>query len=185
MKKKILIVPGSMRKNSFNKRLALLGQELLGDRAETEVLEYGDIPFMNQDLEGDLPSVLTDIRQTVLGCDGIWIFTPEYNGSIPGVLKNLLDWLSRDYGEGSPVKGKPVTASGAGGRRATRKVRDQLNTLFMMMQMRAMEAPQTGIALDAEAFSTDCMTLTPEQQAELAAQADAFLAFIKETPVTR
>ena len=92
--KRILMIVGSMRKESFNKKLALLAKELISDRAEVSFLEYKDIPPMNQDIEYPAPEEIERVRREVKSADGIWFMTAEYNYSYPGVLKNLLDWLS-------------------------------------------------------------------------------------------
>ena len=93
--KKVLLIVGSLRKESFNLQLAKLAEEMLKDKARVSILQYADLPFMNQDIEFPTPESVARVRQEVLAADGIWIFSPEYNYQIPGVLKNLLDWLSR------------------------------------------------------------------------------------------
>ena len=90
---------------------------MLKGQAEVSYLHYADLPFINQDIEFPAPESVVRVRQAVQEADGIWIFSPEYNYQIPGVLKNLLDWLSRplapnDWERGSAVKGKSVTISG-------------------------------------------------------------------------
>ena len=104
--KKVLLIVGSLRKESFNLQLAKLAAEMLKDKVQVSILHYADLPFMNQDIEFPTPESVARVRQEVLAADGIWIFSPEYNYQIPGVLKNLLDWLSRplvpnDWARGS------------------------------------------------------------------------------------
>ena len=89
--KKVLMIVGSMRKKSFNRQLAAIAAELLRGKAEVSFLEYADIPYMNQDIEFPVPEEIARVREEVSRADGIWIITPEYNYSYPGVLKNLLD----------------------------------------------------------------------------------------------
>ena len=91
--KKVLLIVGSLRKESFNLQLAKLAEEMLKDKVQVSILYYADLPFMNQDIEFPTPESVVRVRQEVLAADGIWIFSPEYNYQIPGVLKNLLDWL--------------------------------------------------------------------------------------------
>ena len=119
--KKVLMIVGSLRKDSFNLQLAKVAEKILKGQAEVRYLHYADMPFMNQDMEFPTPESIARVRQEVLAADGIWIFSPEYNYQFPGVLKNLLDWLSRplvpnDWERGSAMKGKPVTISGVAGR---------------------------------------------------------------------
>jgi NAD(P)H-dependent FMN reductase len=124
------------------------------------------------------------IRQEILKADGIWIFTPEYNQSYPGLLKNLFDWLSRpmdisNFTNPTAVQGKKVTASGVGGRNKTKSCREKLNELLEYIKMDVMKEPQAGIALGMEAWVKGEFHLTEEQLNELKIQAEKFVEFIK------
>ena len=103
--------------------------------------------------------------------------------SIPGVLKNLLDWLSRplspnDWERGSAVKGKPVTISGVAGRSGAAGVRKHLSALLEVISMKLIGGMGTGISADAEAFATGRLNLSEENHAALQAQAELFLSQI-------
>ena len=177
---KILMIVGSMRKRSFNRQMAGEIEKMIGERAEVKYLEYADLPYMNQDIEFPTPEVVARVRGEVQAADGIWICTPEYNFNIPGVLKNLLDWLSRplvenDWNSGSAAGGKTVTISGAGGKNATKNVRASLAGLLEFMQMKVICGEWNGIALDGSAFATDEANFSEENLAALKAQVDAFL----------
>ena len=89
--KKVLMIVGSLRKHSFNLQLAQEIQRMLEGRVQVSFLEYGDIPFMNQDIEFPVPESIARVRQAVQEVDGIWIVSPEYNYQIPGVLKTC--WI--------------------------------------------------------------------------------------------
>lgn len=105
--KKIAIIVGSLRKESWNRKIA---KELIGLAPSTlkmEFVEIGDLPLYNEDLETDTPpSSWTDFRSAISSSDGILFFTPEYNRGIPGALKNAIDVGSRPYGK-SAWQGKP------------------------------------------------------------------------------
>lgn len=179
--KKVLMIVGSLRKNSFNHQLALQVKEMLGEKTEVTFLEFADLPFMNQDIEFPPPETVARVRRAAQEADGIWIVSPEYNYQIPGVLKNLLDWLSRplipnDPQRVSAVKGKPVTISSAAGKSAGAGVRKNLSGLLEIMSMKVIGGMGTGIALDGEAFQTDKLTLSEKSEAELNAQIEQFLA---------
>lgn len=183
--KTILFIVGSMRKTSFNKELAEETKKIIGDRAQVSFLNYSDIPYMNQDLEKDLPESIVKVKECVGESDALWIFTPEYNGMIPGVLKNLLDWLSRsyvpgDFSSGTPVKGKPVTFTGAGGANMTKSSREQLGILLKRIGMKVMDDPSYGFRVPPESMQSDHWELTQEDINDLKDQADAFLKFIEE-----
>ena len=178
--KKVLMIVGSLRKNSFNHQLAKQVEAMLSGSAEVCFLSYGDLPFMNQDMEFPAPESVARVRQAVQEADGIWIFSPEYNYQIPGVLKNLLDWLSRplvpnDWERGSAVKGKPVTISGVAGKSAAAGVRRNLSALMQAMSMKLIGGQGSGVSLDAEAFRSGVLKLTEENLAAMRAQMEEFL----------
>ena len=187
--KQILFIIGSLRKNSFNRQLAKIAEDLLKDRFEISYLDFKDIPYMNQDWESQQTTdngqqSVFRVRQEILKADGIWIFTPEYNQSYPGLLKNLFDWLSRpmdtsNFANPTAVQGKKVTASGAGGRNKTKSCREKLNELLEYIKMDVMKEPQAGIALGIEAWVKGEFHLTEEQLNELKIQAEKFAEFIK------
>ena len=180
--KRIVIIVGSLRERSFNRQLAEEAAALLAGRAEVETLEYRDLPYMNQDLEFPPPAAVERVRASVAAADGIWIFTPEYNYSYPGVLKNLLDWLSRPVVAGdratAVTRGKRLALSSAAGSSAGAGARAKLAELAAALQMDLMGEPQVGVRLDRRAFETDVLALTDEARSELAAEADAFLAYL-------
>ena len=183
--KKILFIIGSLRKESFNKKLAKEVEEMLDGRATVEYLDYSDVPLMNQDIEFPAPEAVKRVREKVAEADALWIVTPEYNYSYPGHLKNLIDWLSRPLVAGDrqtplAINGKKVALSGAGGGVATAKCRERLIELLTVPFIRAdvMAEPQTGIQLNMEAWTEGRMVLTDAQKENLSLQADAFLDYI-------
>ena len=179
--KNILIIVGSLRKQSFNRQLAQQIETILGDRANVTYLEYGDLPYMNQDIEFPSPESVARVRSAVQAADGIWICTPEYNYNIPGVLKNLLDWLSRpleanNWKLGSAVKGKHVTIPGVAGKSAAAGVRKSLKSLLEIMSMNVVAGEGTGISFDASAFQTGVLSIPAAAQNALEEQAEQFLS---------
>ena len=181
--KNIVFIVGSLRKQSFNRQLAALAEKMLSDQFNIQYLEFEDVPLMNQDLEASVPAPVARVRKEILAADGIWIFTPEYNFSYPGLLKNLLDWLSRpmdmsNFTNPSAVVGKKVTVSGAGGANKTASCRAKLNELLEFIKMQVMTEAQTGIALGVEAWTKGEFNLTDEQVAQLKVQAEKFAAFV-------
>lgn len=92
---KIVAIVGSNRKESYNKKLTLFMQKRYKDQVDIELLPIEKLPMYNQDDELTPPEIVTEIKNKVLQSDGILIATPEYNHSIPGFLKNALDWFSR------------------------------------------------------------------------------------------
>jgi len=109
---KVLAFAGSLRRGSYN-RLLLEEAARLADGAEIEVYDrLGEIPPYNEDLEADPPEPVLDLRRRIAEADGLLFATPEYNGSVSGVLKNAVDWASRPKGE-AVLLNKPAAVIGA------------------------------------------------------------------------
>lgn len=183
--KKILFVIGSLRKQSFNRELSEMVKGMLQSKAEVTELDYFQVPFINQDDEYPAPQAVTDARKAIAEADGVWIFSPEYNYSYPGHVKNLIDWLSRpvdpaDRNAPTVLAGKKFTLTGAGGKAATAGCRKLLTTLLTVLKADVMTEEQTGITLNTEAWTEGRMILTEEQKAQLAKQAELFLEFIEK-----
>jgi len=100
MKKKIAILVGSLRKESFNRKIANALIQLASASLDMKIIEIGQLPLYNQDGdEGNPPAAWTEFRNTMKDFDGILFITPEYNRSVPAVLKNAIDVGSRPYGK--------------------------------------------------------------------------------------
>lgn len=180
--KKILFILGSKRAQSFNRQVAEHVAAGLNGRAEVEWLDYGSLPFINQDEEFPTPPEVARVREAVMAADGLWVFTPEYNYSYPAIVKNLFDWLSRpvnpgDYATPTAIAAKRVAITGIGGKAKTQGCREKLCELLNFIGASPME--QTlGLQAAAEAWQSNIVTLDDGQKQELAQQQEAFLAFI-------
>ncbi|WP_100615638.1 NADPH-dependent FMN reductase [Confluentibacter citreus] len=105
--KKISVLVGSLREDSFNKKIATEVMKLASPNLELEILEIGQLIYYNEDLDqGNPPQEWVQFRKKIKNSDGFLFFTPEYNRGIPAVLKNAIDVASRPYGKNSWV-GKP------------------------------------------------------------------------------
>ncbi|MEH6373035.1 NAD(P)H-dependent oxidoreductase [Streptomyces sp. KLMMK] len=114
MSVRILALVGSLRAGSHNRQLAEAAVKLAPEGTEVEIYEgLADVPFYNEDLdaEGVVPEAAARLREAAASADAFLLFTPEYNGTIPAVLKNAIDWLSRPYGMGAIV-GKRIAVAG-------------------------------------------------------------------------
>lgn len=179
-KKKILAIVGSLREGSYNKQLALLVRELIGERAELEILDYQDVPFFNEDIETPVPDGVARVRASVESADGIWFFDPEYDHFFPGVLKNLLDWLSRAVpGKDPLLSKKPATVSGATiGMSGTLGSRNHLITLLNILDMQVMNRPRVAIPHIKDQLDENGKLRSTEIKDLLEKQVEAFLAFL-------
>ena len=181
--KRIAAIVGSMRENSYNRQLALAAKEIIGERAAFEIVEFSDVPYMNQDIEYPAPEPVRRVREQIKAADGVWIFTPEYNHSYPGVLKNLIDWLSRPVSkdERQVLSKKPIAISGASsGMGGTVTAQDLLVMLLSMLNTRVMNFPRLAIPnIAQQADELGKLTLTTSLP-YLQKQVDAFLKFLEE-----
>ena len=175
MKKKILMINGSLRKQSLNRQMAELTASFLEEKAEVSMLDYSRVPMMNPDIEFPVPEAVQ--------ADGVWIFFPEYNYSYPGILKNLLDWISRPTEKGAPrttaiYSSKPVTYSSVAGSSGGAKAFEKMYDLLKKIHMEIMSEPVIGIS-EPEVVEGKLM-LPQETKEQLKAQAEAFLRFIEK-----
>lgn len=106
------MIYGSLSSKSINKLLATAVAKLAPESSKIEMVGLHSLPFYNQDMESDFPESAKSLKSKIRSADGIIIVTPEYNRSIPGVLKNMIDWTSRPYGDNA-WDGRPVGVMGA------------------------------------------------------------------------
>ncbi|UGB39107.1 NADPH-dependent FMN reductase [Frateuria soli] len=109
---KVAVFVGSLRKDSFNRRLALAVEKLAPAELAFEHVAIGELPLYNQDMDGNYPAPWKAMKQQVQAADALLFVTPEYNRSVPGVLKNAIDIASRPYGTNA-FAGKPGGVIGA------------------------------------------------------------------------
>ena len=111
---RVLVLVGSLRAESVNRRLAKHLEANAPAGVTVEIVEgLADVPFYSEELDGEqIPAAAQALREKITGGDGVLAITPEYNGTMPAVLNNAIDWLSRPYGQGA-LTGKPFAAVGA------------------------------------------------------------------------
>lgn len=179
--KKLVFIVGSLRRDSFNRTLAEYAAQVIGDRAQVEILQYADVPFMNEDDEFPPPASVARVRAQVEAADGVWIFTPEYNYSYPACLKNVLDWLSRpsvpgDFDAAVSFTDVAVAISGAGGKAACANVRRQLVDLLNYVEANVVGGEGEGFVLPASAWETGVYDIPEWDKTRIALQAEDLLA---------
>lgn len=177
----IIAIAGSLRKDSLNLQLAKEAQKYLGGKVQMEILDYHEVPLFNQDIEYPAPEAVRTVRQKITEADGVWFFTPEYNHSFPGVLKNLIDWLSRPVSatEGQVLQGKLAAISGISlGASGTLIAQDHLVTLLSFLNMDIMNIPRLAIPNATQQTNTEGKLELTSSAPYLQKEADAFIAFI-------
>ena len=149
-KTSVLAIPGSLRKDSYNKALLHTAQRLAPSNIELIVYDRLDaVPVFNEDFEKPAPEGVAMLREAVASADGLLIATPEYNQSVPGVVKNMIDWLSRSEGRGG-LAGKPVAVIGAStGPWGTRIAQTHLRQMLLSTQALVLPHPTLFLG-DAE-----------------------------------
>ena len=173
----VLLIAGSLRKQSLNRQLAEQAAAVIGDRAHTELLEWADVPVFNQDIEFPAPQPVTRVRKTVKEADALWVVTPEYNHGVPGPLKNLVDWLSRptEDGDEGVIVGKTVTFSSVAGSSCGRYSLGAWLSTVDFLKLEVVPANFTGTSFDRAQFTSSVLKLSDAARAAVEGQADALL----------
>ncbi|HEY8562581.1 MAG TPA: NAD(P)H-dependent oxidoreductase [Pyrinomonadaceae bacterium] len=149
---KILGIAGSLRRESYNRSALRAAIELAPEDARIEPFELNEIPVFNQDDEYAPHPSVTEFKRRIREADGILIVTPEYNYSIPGVLKNAIDWSSRPYGDNA-WDGKPVAVMGASvGIFGTARAQYHLRQTFINLNVQTLNQPEVMIGSAHERF---------------------------------
>jgi chromate reductase, NAD(P)H dehydrogenase (quinone) len=175
---RILGLSGSLRRDSHNTRLLGGAEKLLAPG--TELVRFDrleEIPPFNEDDENETPAAVAELKAAIAAADAVLVATPEYNGSIPGVLKNALDWVSRPVAD-TPLRGKPAAVIGAstslfGAVWAQAETRKVLGTIGARVVDRELPVAQAEEALGddglpVERDAVDVLSATLDELIELA-----------------
>lgn len=157
---KILGIAGSLRRQSFNRSALRAAQKLVPQGATLDTFELDPLPLYNQDHDQSPPAAVTEFKRRIREADALLFVTPEYNYSVPGVLKNAIDCASRPYGD-SAWTGKPAAIMGAtAGTLGTARAQYHLRQMFVFLNVFALNQPEVMIPeaqkkFDAEGNLTD------------------------------
>lgn len=145
-------IAGSLRKGSYNKSALRAALKLVPKGSALDILDLEGIPGFNEDHEQSFPAQVREFKARVKSADALLIVTPEYNYSVPGVLKNAIDWASRPYGD-SAWNAKPVAIMGASvGTVGTARAQYHLRQMFVFLNMFPLNQPEVMIANASEKF---------------------------------
>ncbi|APV45240.1 NADPH-dependent FMN reductase [Dehalogenimonas formicexedens] len=161
---KVLGFAGSLRRGSFNRLLLRNAVELAPSGMEIKTFDLAPIPPFNQDLEHDPPAAVREFKSLIRAADAILFVTPEANYSVPGVMKNAIDWASRPYGDNA-FKEKPAAIMSAsissfGGARAQYHLRQ----IMVFLEMYPLNRPEVMVPLAAQAFDSDGRLIDPKSR---------------------
>lgn len=142
---KIIAISGSLRQASFNSGLLRAAQELAPDDMKIAIEDISEIPLYNADEQAmGFPASVQQLSEQVRVADGVLIATPEYNYSIPGGLKNAIDWVSR--ADNQPFNGKPIAIMGASmGNLGTARAQYHLRQIFVFLNGMVMNRPEVFV----------------------------------------
>ena len=164
-KHKVAVLVGSLRKESFNRKMSRALIAVAPPSLELSYVEIGDLPLYTADFEGDPPAAVRAFRASIAQRDALLFVTPEYNRSVPGLLKNAIDVGSRPYGksvwDGKPAAVVSVSTGAIGGFGANHHLRQS----FVFLDVPAMPTPEAYIGGAAKLFD-DEGTLTNESTRE-------------------
>src|SRR5215470_14937707 len=163
---RILGIAGSLRRESYNRAALREATKLLPEDTALDTFELNGIPGFNQDEEQNPPAKVVELKRRVGESDAVLIVTPEYNYSMPGILKNAIDWASRPYGD-SAWDGKPVAIMGASaGLQGTSRAQYHLRQCFVFLNMYSLNRPEVMVAGASQKFDADG-NLTDEKAKEM------------------
>ena len=170
---------GSLRRGSYNTALLLAAQDVLPANTKLEIVEYADVPLFNHDLErmSGFPEAVQEMRDQLARADALLFAAPEYNWSIPGVMKNAIDWASR--GPDSPMDGKPAAIMGAGGRLGTAYAQQHLRQILMHNDLRVVNRPGVMISRAAEHFDADLNLINDRYRQQIKRLLEALVAEVE------
>lgn len=174
----IAVLVGSLRKGSYNRQLAHALEKVAGDRAEFRYIDIGDLPLYNQDFDGDYPPRCVAFKDAIKACDAVLFVTPEYNRSIPGVLKNAIDVGSRPYGS-SAFAGKPGGVIGtSAGAMSTALAQQHLRNVCVFLDVYLMAQPEAFVRYREGLFADDGAVTDDSVRKFLEGFVDSYLAWI-------
>ena len=182
MPSNVAVLVGSLRKESYNRKMAKALTELAAPDLMLKIVEIGDLPLYNEDIEQVAPAAWVRFREEVSGADAVLFVTPEYNRSVPGALKNAIDVGSRPYGKSvfsrKPAAVMSVSPGAIGGFGANHHLRQSL----VFLDMPTLQQPEAYIGGANKLFDSGGRLAGDDTRDFLRKFLDAFAALIKSHP---
>jgi chromate reductase, NAD(P)H dehydrogenase (quinone) len=176
---KVAVLVGSIRKESINRRLALAVERLAPPAFSFEHVRIDNLPLYNQDFDHDYPPACQAIKQQIKAADALLFVTPEYNRSIPGVLKNAIDIASRPYGT-SPFAGKPGAVIGASiGATGTGLAQQHLRNVLAYLDVPLLGQPEVFLKFTEGLIDADGHVSVEGTQKFLQGFVDRYVAWVQ------
>ncbi len=176
----IAVIVGSLRRDSTNRQLAVALTSLAPADFSFEFVEIGDLPLYSQDYDADFPEVARQFKQKIEAADGLLFVTAEYNRSIPGVLKNALDWGSRPWGHSS-WGGKPGAVAGTSpGATGTALSQQHLRNVLAYLDVPTMGQPEMFIKHNAERIDDNGKIVSDDTRKFLQTFVDRYVQWVNK-----
>ena len=174
----IAVIVGSLRRDSFNRKLATALARLAPAEFSFKQLEIGDLPLYNQDDDGKPSAQVTRLKGEIAAAQGLLFVTPEYNRSVPGVLKNALDCASRPYGQ-SAWPGKPAAVIGVSvGAIGTALAQQHLRNILAYLDVPTMGQPEAFLQAKDSLFDANG-DIGPDSRKFLQGWVDKYVSWVK------
>jgi len=177
----VAVLVGSLRKASFNRKVAHAVREIASGSLALEDVPIGDLPLYNEDLEAAVPEAWTRFRDRMRKADAVLFVTPEYNRSVPGVLKNAVDVGSRPYGKSVFSRKPAAVISVTGGMLGAFGANHHLRQSLVFLDMPALQQPEMYIGGAPKLFDEQGRLINDDTRALMKKFADAFAAWIEKT----
>lgn len=175
---KVAVINGSLRKDSINKKLALVLAKLAAGKLDLRLVDISDLPLYNQDLEADFPASVARVKAEIASADAVLFVTPEHNRSISAALKNVIDWGTRPYGQGV-WDGKPAAIVGATpGTIGTAIAQDHLKSILVNQGVALLGRPEVYFGYKDGVLDADHNVTDPAARQLLQGFVDAFARWV-------
>lgn len=179
-KLKVAVFVGSLRKESFNRKLAKAVEKLMPADFEFDYVRIDHLPLYNQDFDENYPTVCTQLKQQIESADALLFVTPEYNRSVPGVLKNAVDIASRPYGTNS-FAGKPGAAIGVSvGAPGTSMAQQHLRNTLLYLDVPVLGQPEVYVQFKEGLIDDDGNVGSDGTRKFLQGFVDKYVAWVKQ-----
>jgi chromate reductase len=170
---------GSLSEHSINRLLSRALLRLAPHDLEFTEIHIGELPLYNRDLDGHFPQVALDFKASIDVQDALLFITPEYNRSIPGALKNAIDWASRPYGENVIARKATAIIGASPGAIGTAVAQQQLRSVLSFLQAPQMNTPEAYLQITPGLITEDGEVTSPDTEMFLRSFMDAFFEYIE------
>lgn len=174
----VAVINGSLRKDSFNKKLALAISKLAAGRLDMKLVDISDLPLFNQDLEPDFPAAAQRVKNEIAAADAVLFVTPEHSRSIPAAMKNVIDWVARPYGKSKWVDKPGAIVGTSPGQIGTAIAQDHLRSVALTQGVIVMPRPEVYFTYKDGVFDADHNVTDPQAKKILQGFVEAFAGWV-------